>query len=102
MTPNNCDKYEKPSNVQNTQKEVNKLRNKIRDLGSINIDAIEEYKKESIRHHVAYVPQEHVLFSRSVLDNVAMGKDNPTKEEIDLATKLCTDKYNTDKWTRLF
>ncbi len=54
----------------------------------INNSPIEEYKKESIRHHVAYVPQEHVLFSRSVLDNVAMGKDNPSKEEIDLAIKL--------------
>ena len=33
-----------------TQKEVNKLRNKIRDLGSINIDAIEEYKKAKERY----------------------------------------------------
>lgn len=50
MTPNNCENYEKPSNVQNTQKEVNKLRNKIRDLGSINIDSIEEYKKAKERY----------------------------------------------------
>ena len=50
MTPNNCEDYEKPSNVQNTQKEVNKLRNQIRDLGSINIDSIEEYKKAKERY----------------------------------------------------
>ncbi len=50
MTPNNCENYEKPSNVQNTQKEVNKLRNQIRDLGSINIDSIEEYKKAKERY----------------------------------------------------
>ena len=50
MTPNNCENYEKPSNVQNTQKEVNKIRNKIRDLGSINIDSIEEYKKAKERY----------------------------------------------------
>ena len=50
MTPNNCENYEKPSNVQATQKEVNKLRNKIRDLGSINIDSIEEYKKAKERY----------------------------------------------------
>ncbi len=50
MTPNNCEAYEKPSNVQNTQKEVNKLRNEIRDLGSINIDSIEEYKKAKERY----------------------------------------------------
>ena len=50
MTPNSCENYEKPSNVQATQKEVNKLRNKIRDLGSINIDSIEEYKKAKERY----------------------------------------------------
>ncbi len=50
MTPNNCESYEKPSDVQNTQKEVNKLRNQIRDLGSINIDSIEEYKKAKERY----------------------------------------------------
>lgn len=50
MTPNNCENYEKPSNVQNTQKEVTKLRNKIRDLGSINVDSIEEYKKAKERY----------------------------------------------------
>jgi chromosome segregation protein len=50
MTPNNCENYEKPSNVQATQKEVNKIRNKIRDLGSINIDSIEEYKKSKERY----------------------------------------------------
>ena len=50
MTPNNCENYEKPANIQATQKEVNKLRNKIRDLGSINIDSIEEYKKAKERY----------------------------------------------------
>ena len=50
MTPNNCENYEKPGNIQSTQKEVNKLRNQIRDLGSINIDSIEEYKKAKERY----------------------------------------------------
>ncbi|MBR2786541.1 MAG: chromosome segregation protein SMC [Clostridia bacterium] len=50
MTPNNCENYERPSNIQNTQKEVNKLRNEIRDLGSINIDSIDEYKKAKERY----------------------------------------------------
>ncbi len=51
LTPNTVgEEYKKPDNVQNTQKEVNKLRNKIRDLGSINIDSIEEYKKNKERY----------------------------------------------------
>lgn len=54
----------------------------------INGRPIEEYKKSSIRNHIAYVPQEHVLFSRSVKENVSMGKENPTDDEINNAIKL--------------
>ena len=50
LTPNGCENFEKPNNVQVTQKEVNKLRNQIHDLGSINIDSIEEYKKAKERY----------------------------------------------------
>ena len=50
LTPNNVENYKKPDNVSATQKQVNTLRNKIKDLGSINIDAIEEYKQTSQRY----------------------------------------------------
>lgn len=33
-----------PENVAQTQKQVNEIRNRIRELGGINIDSIEEYK----------------------------------------------------------
>lgn len=50
LTPNNLEGYEKPSNVQVAQKQVHHLRNEIKDLGSINIDSIEEYKKTKERY----------------------------------------------------
>ncbi len=50
LTPNNAEGFEKPENVQVAQKEVHKLRNQIKDLGSINIDSIEEYKKTKERY----------------------------------------------------
>ncbi len=50
LTPNNAEGFEKPANVQVAQKEVHKLRNQIKDLGSINIDSIEEYKKTKERY----------------------------------------------------
>ena len=50
MTPNSVQDYEKPSNVQLAQKQVNGLRNQIKNLGSINIDSIEEYKKSKERY----------------------------------------------------
>ena len=50
ITPNNAGEYKKPDNIIATQKQVNSLRNQIKDLGSINIDAIEEYKKTRERY----------------------------------------------------
>lgn len=44
LTPNNVVDYKKPENVAQTQKNVNQLRVQIRDLGSVNVDSIEEYK----------------------------------------------------------
>ena len=44
LTPNNVVDYKKPDNVQLTQKKVKALRNEIRELGSVNVDSIEEYK----------------------------------------------------------
>ena len=45
LTPNQVGgEYQKPERVVDTQKQVNHLRNQIRDLGSVNVDAIEEYK----------------------------------------------------------
>jgi len=50
ITPNNAESYQKPSNVQQAGKEVHRLRNEIKNLGSINIDSIEEYKKTKERY----------------------------------------------------
>ena len=50
LTPNADVEYQKPENVQNTQRRVNNLRQDIRDLGSVNVDAIEEYKNLSQRY----------------------------------------------------
>ena len=50
LTPNNVGDYQKPENVQNTQRRVNRLRTEIKELGSVNIDSIEEYKKLKERY----------------------------------------------------
>ena len=44
LTPNATTEYQKPENVSLTQRRVNNLRTDIRELGSVNVDAIEEYK----------------------------------------------------------
>ena len=50
ITPNKAEGFERPSNIQLAQKEVHRLRKEIKDLGSINVDSIEEYKKTKERY----------------------------------------------------
>ena len=50
LTPNAVENYEKPNNISATQKEVNRLRNEIKEIGSVNIDSIEEYKNLKDRY----------------------------------------------------
>lgn len=47
----------------------------------INGEKIEDFKQETIRERVSYVPQEHILFSRSVYDNVKLGSTTDANEE---------------------
>lgn len=58
--------------------------------GSILIDgkSIEAYKIEDIRNLVGYVPQSHILFRRSVDENILIGKPNATSQMLDKAVKL--------------
>ena len=50
LTPNNVSSYRKPDNVALTQRKVNNLRTDIKELGSVNVDAIEEYKNLKDRY----------------------------------------------------
>ena len=50
FTPNNVGEYQKPENVQLTQRRVNSLRTEIKELGSVNIDSIQEYKNLKDRY----------------------------------------------------
>ncbi|MDD3382796.1 MAG: ATP-binding cassette domain-containing protein, partial [Bacilli bacterium] len=50
----------------------------------INDNNINDYDKEEVRFKIGYVPQEHILFSRSVLENLKLGlneKSIHSKEE---------------------
>lgn len=57
--------------------------------GTILIDGqdIRDVTQESLRKNIAYVPQEPMLFHRSLRENIAYGKPNATDEEIKKAAK---------------
>ena len=51
LTPNNVsEEYKRPTNIANATRSVNKLRTEIRELGSVNVDSIEEYKETAKRY----------------------------------------------------
>ena len=59
------------------------------DSGKITIDGqdISEVTQESLRAKIAYVPQEPLLFHRSVRENIAYGRPDATDAEIEEAAK---------------
>ncbi|MCP1638925.1 ATP-binding cassette subfamily B tetracycline resistance protein [Streptococcus gallinaceus] len=43
---------------------------------------ITSYMRRSVEQLIGYVPQEHILFSKSVGENIALGKSDASQEEI--------------------
>lgn len=60
------------------------------DGGSIKIDGqdIREVRQHDLRTHITYVPQEPLLFHRSLTDNIAYAKPNANIKEIENAAKM--------------
>ena len=60
------------------------------EKGSISIDGqdISQVTQESLRQSVSYVPQDPVLFHRSIKENISYGRSDATDEEIIGAAKM--------------
>jgi ATP-binding cassette subfamily B protein len=60
------------------------------ESGAIRIDGVDirQLSQENLRTQIAYVPQHAVLFSGSIYDNVRMGKEDATDEEVQHACKI--------------
>jgi len=58
--------------------------------GRIVIDGqnISKLRQDDLRRHVAYVPQESILFHRSLRENIGYGNPDATDEEIEAIAKL--------------
>jgi ATP-binding cassette, subfamily B, bacterial len=57
--------------------------------GSITLDGVDlrDYTQHSLRQQIAYVPQEPLLFHRSLRENITYGKLDATDEEVRRAAK---------------
>ena len=48
----------------------------------VNGEPLIDYDPQMVAGHLAYVPQEHTLFSRTIRENMLFGKEDATDEEI--------------------
>lgn len=60
--------------------------------GTITIDGqdISAITQEDLRRNIAYVPQEPLLFHRSIFENIAYGKPEASRDEVIKAAKLAS------------
>lgn len=58
--------------------------------GQLNINGIDiaSQTKEQLLDWIGYVPQDHVLFSRTIRENILFGKENATEDDIQKAIRL--------------
>ena len=84
ITPNNAQEFKKATNIQETTKQVKKLRDEIKNLGSINIDSIEEYKQTKERY-------DFMCEQRLDLEN----SSNKLKKIIQDMTKIMKEQFET-------
>ena len=82
ITPNTAGEYKKPNNIAETTKNVKNLREKIKELGSINIDSIEEYKQTKERY-------DYMCEQRLDLEN----SSNKLKKVIQDMTKIMKEQF---------
>lgn len=86
LTPNNAGNYQKPENVSLTQRRVNNLRTDIRELGSVNVDSIEEYKNLKERY-------DFMCEQRLDLENTMAKLRNIIQDMLEIMKKQFKEKF---------
>lgn len=93
LTPNNVGEYQKPENVQLTQRRVNVLRTEIKELGSVNVDSIEEYKNLKNRYDFMSEQRLDLENTMSKLRNVISEMTQIMKEQFKEKFKVINKNF---------
>lgn len=74
------------------------------DSGTIRIDntPIDQLDLESLRRSIGYVPQDSFLFSDTIANNIRIGKEDASMEEINKAAASAYIKHNIDGFNQGF
>ena len=101
LTPNNAEGYKKPDNVQKAARDVNSLRTQIKELGSINVDSIEEYKKTKERYEFMCEQRLDMENTAAKLRNIIQEMTQTMKEQFVEKFKEINKNFN-EVFTELF
>ena len=101
ITPNNVAEYERPENPQEVQKHVISLRNQIKELGSINIDSIEEYKQTKERYDFMTEQKEDLESTITKLKKIINDMMQIMKEQFAKQFKIINKNFG-EIFTELF
>ena len=102
ITPNNANEnYQKTQNVSETTKQVDKIHKDIKDLGSINVDAIEEYKKAKERYETISVQKNDLEETMKKLKNIIQDLTDNMKKVFKQKFGLI-QKYFNEVFVELF
>ena len=93
LTPNAAKDYKKPENIANTQKRVNNLRSDIKDLGSVNIDSIEEYANLKNRYDFMCEQRLDLENTTAKLRNVISDMTSLMKEQFKVKFELINKNF---------
>lgn len=93
LTPNTVGEYKKPDNIALTQKKVNNLRSDIKDLGSVNIDSIEEYKTLKERYDFMCEQRVDLEDTMSKLRNIITDMTKTMKEQFKTQFELINQNF---------
>lgn len=93
LTPSNAGNYEKPTNVSATTKKVKTLREEIKNLGSINVDSIEEYKQTKERYNFMCEQRLDLENSSNKLRKVIADMTKTMKEQFEKQFKIINKNF---------
>ena len=94
LTPNNVQEYKKPENLNDTTKQVKVLRDEIKELGSINIDSIEEYKNTKDRYDFMCEQRLDLEDSNAKLKKVIQDMTKIMKDQFEKQFKIINKNFN--------
>ena len=93
LTPSNANSFERPTNVSQTTKKVKELRDEIKNLGSINIDSIEEYKQTKDRYDFMCEQRLDLENSSNKLKKVILDMTKTMKEQFEKQFKVINKNF---------